>query len=73
MFIVPSPGDVVKLTVIVTLRLLVAIFKITGYACMATCQASWFATHGRRDMIGETIGRFGEATVNALADIFTFK
>jgi hypothetical protein len=51
----------------------VAIFKITGYMFMATWQATWFATHGRTDMVGDTIGRFGQATVDAFAEIFTFK
>jgi hypothetical protein len=73
MLFIPGPGEVAKVTLIVSVRLFVALFKITGYICMATWQATWFAAHGRSDMIGDTIGRFGEAVVNALADIFTFK
>lgn len=71
--IVPSPAQVMKVIVIVAARLFIAMFKITGYLVMAGCQAAWYAAHGQRHMVGDSIGRFGEAIVDALAEIFTFK
>ena len=65
----PSPEQVTKVIV----RLFVAIFKIAGYLLVASVEAAWFAAHGRRDKIGDTIGRAGQNTVNALAQILTFK
>ncbi len=73
MFIIPSPEQVVKVLLIVTVRLIVAMFKITGYVFLATWQAAWYTAHGQRHMVGDSIGRFDEAIVNALADIVTFK
>lgn len=73
MFIVPSPGQVIKVMVIVTVRLFVAMFKITGYLFVATWQAGWYASHGQKHMIGDAIGRFGEAIVDTLAEVVTFK
>ncbi len=73
MFIVPSPEQVIKVMVIFTVRVFVAMFKITGYLCVATWQAAWYTAHGQRHMVGDSIGRFGEAIVNALAEIITFK
>ena len=71
--IVPSPFQVIKVVVIVTVRLFVAIFKITGYLTMASYQSAWYAAHGQTYKIGDTIGQFGKGIVDALADIFTFK
>ena len=73
MMIVPSPEQVIKVMVIVTARLFVAVFKITGYLIMASCQAAWYAAHGQKHMVGDSIGRFGEAIVDALAEIVTYK
>ena len=73
MFIIPSPEQVVKVLLIVTVRLIVAMFKITGYVFLATWQAAWYTAHGQKHMVGDSIGRFDEAIVNALADIVTFK
>ena len=73
MFIIPSPAQVVKVLVIVTVRLIVAMFKITGYLFVATWQAAWYTAHGQRHMVGDSIGRFGEAIVDALAEVVTFK
>jgi hypothetical protein len=73
MFIVPSPAQVIKVMVIVTVRLIVAMFKITGYVLVASWQAAWYTAHGQRHMVGDSIGRFGEAIVDALADIIKFK
>ena len=71
--IVPSPAQVTKVIVIVTMRLFVAMFKITGYLFVATWQAAWYTAHGQRHMVGDSIGRFGEAIVDAVAEIFRFK
>jgi hypothetical protein len=73
MFPIPSPAQVIKVMVIVTVRLFVAMFKITGYLFMAAWQAAWYTAHGQRHMVGDTIGRFGEGIVDALAEIITFK
>jgi hypothetical protein len=48
-------------------------FKITGYLFVAAKQAAWYTAHGQRHMVGDTIGRFGEAIVNALAEVIRFK
>lgn len=71
--IVPSPAQVLKVMVIVTVRLFVAMFKIVGYLFVAIKQAAWYTAHGQRHMVGDSIGRFGQAIVDALADIFKFK
>ncbi len=73
MFIVPSPSQATKVIFIVTMRLFVAMFKITGYLCTATWQAGWYAAHGQRYKIGDAIGQYGQAIVDAVAEIFTFK
>ena len=70
---IPSPGQVLKVMVIVTWRVFVAMFKIIGYLFVAAKQAAWYTAHGQRHMVGDTIGRFGEAVVDALAEIITFK
>jgi hypothetical protein len=69
--IVPSPFLVVKVVVIVTVRLFIAIFKITGYITMASYQSAWYAVHGQTYKIGDAIGQYGQAIVDAVADIFT--
>lgn len=71
--IVPTPLQVAKLLLVVTIRLFVAGFKITGYVLVATYNVGWYAAHGRKDKIGDVIGRFGQATVDAVAEVFTFK
>ena len=71
--LIPSPGQVLKVMVIVTWRVFVAMFKIIGYLFVAAKQAAWYTAHGQRHMVGDTIGRFGEAVVDALAEIITFK
>ena len=51
-------------------RLMLAFFKITGYSVVYLVQAIWYGAHGRRDKYGDTIGFWGKATTDALADIF---
>lgn len=70
---VPSPEQVTRVFIIITVRLFVAMFKITGYLFVATWQSVWYVAHGQTAMVGDAIGRFGEAIVNALADIFKFE
>lgn len=70
---IPSPAQFTKVFLIVTVRLLIATFKITAYLFVATTQAAWYTAHGQRHMVGDAIGRFGEAIVDAIADIFKFK
>jgi len=50
-------------------RLMLAFFKITGYTVVYLSQAVWFGAHGRRDKLGDTMGFWGKATTDALADI----
>ena len=71
--IVPSPTQVTKVVLIISVRLFVAMFKITGYLVIATKQSAWYATHGQRYKIGDVIGQFGKGIVDAVAEIFTFK
>jgi len=71
--IIPGPGQIMKVMVIITVRLFVAMFKIIGYLFVAAKQAAWYTAHGQRHMVGDTIGRFGEAIVDVLAEIFKFK
>jgi hypothetical protein len=71
--VVPSPLQVTKVVLIVAVRLFVATFKITGYLFVATYQAAWYAFHGQRYKIGDVIGQYGQATVDAVAEIFTIK
>jgi len=71
--LVPSPAQFTKVLFIVTVRLFVALFKIVGYLIVAVRQAAWYTAHGQRHMVGDTIGRFGEAIVDALAEIIKFK
>jgi hypothetical protein len=70
--IVPSPFQVVTVLLTVMVRVFVAVFKITGYLFMATWQAGWYAVHGQTYKIGDAIGQYGQAIVDAVADIFTF-
>ena len=71
--IVPDPITVMKFGFIIIVRLTVATFKITGYLLVATSEVAWYAAHARKDRIGEAIGRFGQSTVDALADMFKYK
>jgi hypothetical protein len=50
-------------------RIILAVFKITGYfvACMA--QSLWYVAHGKHELIGDAIGYFARDVTNALADI----
>jgi hypothetical protein len=70
---IPSPEQVVKVTAMVMVRFFVATFKMAGYLVVASCEIGWFIAHGRRDKIGDTIGRAGQSIVNAWAEIFTIK
>ena len=70
---IPSPFQVTLFILIIMLRLFVAAFKITGYIIVAGCEIAWYGAHARRDRIGEAIGRVGENTVDALAEIFSYK
>lgn len=71
--IIPGPSHVIKATLIVSVRLFIATFKIVGYLFVASYEVAWYTAHGRRDRIGEAIGRFGQSTVDAFADIFKYK
>lgn len=71
--IVPDPFTVTKIALIISVRLFVATLKIAGYVFVAVFEVTWYVTHGRRDRIGEAIGRLGQATVDAYADLFRYK
>lgn len=51
-------------------RLMLASFRIAGYSAVYLAQAIWFGAYGRRDKFGDTLGYWGKATTDALADIF---
>ena len=71
--IIPDPFTVTKLVLIISMRLFVATLKIVGYVFVGIFEVTWYVTHGRMDRIGEAIGRLGQATVDAYADLFTYK
>lgn len=50
--------------------MLVAGFKITGYALVCLLQVLWYLWHGRTDKIGDAAGDCGRAVVDAIADMF---
>jgi len=51
-------------------KLLIALFKITGYFFVFVMQVMWHLIHLQFDKIGEAIGEFGRGVVDAIADIF---
>lgn len=51
-------------------RLLLAFFKITGYALSCGLQALWCVAHGRPDLVHDAIGDFGRGVTDAIAGIF---
>jgi hypothetical protein len=51
-------------------RLLLTLFRSTGYTAVYLSQAAWFLVHRRRDKIGDTIGSWGKATTDAVSEIF---
>jgi hypothetical protein len=54
-------------------RLLLAFFKIGGYAISCGLQAIWYLAHGKRELVGDAIGYFGRDVTNAISDIFREK
>jgi len=71
--IFPDPAMVMKAVLTITVRLAVATLKIGGYILVGTYEVMWYIIHNRRDRVGEAIGRFGQSTVDAFADIFKYK
>ena len=51
-------------------RMLVAGFKITGYALVCLFQILWYLWHRRTDKIGDAVGDCGRAVVDAIAEMF---
>ncbi len=68
--IVPDPFKLAKIILVIQIRSIVAILKIMGYIFYFGIEVAWYVAHGRRDRIGEAIGRFGQSTVDAFGDIF---
>ena len=54
-------------------RLLLAGFRIAGYAIACAAQAAWYLAHGKPELVGDAIGYFGRDTINAIADMFREK
>lgn len=47
-----------------------AALKVTGYLLASLAQTFWYIAHGKRELIGDAIARFGRDETNAIADIF---
>lgn len=50
--------------------LLVAFFKIAGYALTCGLQAFWCVLHGRSDLVHDAVGALGRGVTDAIADVF---
>lgn len=50
-------------------KFIIAGFKVIGYVFVLIVEIIWYACHGRTEMIGESIGDFGRAVVDAIADV----
>jgi hypothetical protein len=51
-------------------RLLLLVFKITGYALACAAQSFWYVAHGKNELVGDAIGYLGRDVTNAVADVF---
>lgn len=52
-------------------RLLIAIFKITGYTVTFIAQVVWYLFHRQTHDIGLAFGDYGKAVTNAIGDVFS--
>lgn len=50
--------------------LLLAIFRITGYAFVCAMQAVWYLVCRKPDKVGDAFGYFGRGAIDAIGDIF---
>jgi hypothetical protein len=51
-------------------RILIAGFRITGYALSYGAHIVWVLMHKKPETVGDAIGEFGHAVTDAIADIF---
>ena len=51
-------------------RMLLALFRITGYFIACLMQSLWYVAHGKSELVGDAIGFFGRDVTNAVADVF---
>ena len=58
---------------IVVVRLAIAMFTIIGYALVGAFEVIWYQTHARSERIGEAVGRMGQASIDAVAEVFRWK
>lgn len=52
-----------------SLKILVAAFKITCYIIVFFVQSSWYVTHLRPDKVGDAFGQAASNIIQALAEI----
>jgi len=50
-------------------KFFIAGFKIIGYVFVFIVEIIWYACHRRTEMIGESIGDFGRAVTDAIAEV----
>lgn len=50
-------------------KFFIAGFKVIGYVFVLIVEIIWYACHRRTEMIGESIGDFGRAVTDAIAEI----
>jgi hypothetical protein len=51
-------------------RLMLLLFKITGYSLACGAQALWYVAHGKPELVGDAIGYLGRDITNAIAEVF---
>jgi hypothetical protein len=51
-------------------RLMLLIFKITGYSLACEAQSLWYVAHGKTELVGDAIGYLGRDITNAIAEVF---
>ncbi len=47
-----------------------ALIRIGGYTVVVMFESIWFILQGRRDKLGEVLGRYGRSIVDAVAGAF---
>lgn len=51
-------------------RLLLLLFKLSGYFLSFCAHALWCIAHGNAELAGDAIGDFGRSVTDAIADVF---
>jgi hypothetical protein len=62
-------GDPFKLM----FRLMLLLFKVTGYFIACLLQSLWYVAHGKKELVGDAIGYFGRDVTNAISDVFSHR